>query len=170
MNPPKRVSRLRQEFLVRHAPLRDLEVLVRHRRGMWKDVGIRTKSALDEADQVYRRWAKAGLKKRNLLGWIAETNGGVAVGSGCIWLQPRQPRPNHKEHVQPYLLSMYTEPRFRRKGVASRVLKEAINWCRKSGYSSLALHASRYGRRLYSRHGFTRNWQMRLNLERKSRR
>ena len=168
MNRPKRVSRLRQEFLVRRASLRDLEVLVRHRRGMWKDVGIGTKSALDEADRVYRGWAKAGLMNRSLLGWIAETKDGVAVGSGCIWLQPRQPRPNRKERVQPYLLSMYTEPRYRRKGVASRVLKEAINWCQKSGYSSLALHASKYGRRLYTRRGFTRNWQMRLDLERKS--
>jgi GNAT superfamily N-acetyltransferase len=147
---------------------RDLDVLVRHRRGMWIDLGIKEKAVLDEADRVYRKWAKSGFKNGSLVWWIAETRGGVEVGSGCIWLRAAQPRPNLKKRVQPYLLSMYTEPPFRRKGVASLVVKEAIKWCKKKGYSRLALHASRKGRGLYRKLGFSRTWEMRLNLERKT--
>ena len=69
--------------------------------------------------------------------------------------------------VQPYLLSMYTEPDFRRRGVASMVVKEAINWCRKNKYERLMLHASEMGRKVYSQLGFKRTWEMRLDLAHK---
>jgi GNAT superfamily N-acetyltransferase len=156
-------------ILVRQATLRDLDVLVRHRRGMWEDLGIRGKSTLDQADRVYRSWARSGFRNGSLLGWIAETKDGATAGSGCIWLQPTQPRPHRKKQTQPYLLSMYTEPPFRRQGVASHVVKKAIDWCRKNGYPRLTLHASKYGRALYRKHGFGRSSEMRLSLDRKSR-
>jgi len=166
MKRKRHASKSRQRFILRDAGARDVDLLVRHRREMWKDLGLRKKSVLDEADRVYGKWVKSGFKNRSLLGWIAETNEGVLAGSGCIWLRPAQPRPNLKVQIQPYLLSMYTEPSFRRKGVASRVVKEAIKWCGRNGYSRLALHASRYGRGLYRKYGFTRSWEMRLRLER----
>ena len=159
-------SSLQQRFLVRKVIPRDVEVLVRHRRGMWIDLGIREKAVLDEADRVYRKWAKLAFKNRSLEAWVAETTDGLEVGSGCIWLRAAQPRPNLKKQVQPYLLSMYTEPPFRRKGVASLLVKEAIKWCKKNGHSRLALHASRQGRSLYRKLGFSRTWEMRLKLQR----
>lgn len=158
-----------QRFLLREAAVHDVDVLVRHRRGMWEDLGVRNKSVLDEADRAYRRWVKSGFKNERLLGWIAETKEGVVAGSGCIWLRSAQPRPSLKVQIQPYLLSLYTEPLFRRRGVASSIVREAIKWCRRNGYSRLALHASRYGRSLYQKYGFTRSWEMRLKLDGKAR-
>jgi GNAT superfamily N-acetyltransferase len=162
-------STLSEMFTVRQASLDDLEVLIRHRREMWEDLGMRGKSSLAKADGVYRRWATSGIKNKTLVGWVAESKNGTAMGSGCIWLRPAQPRPKREDQVQPYLLSMYTEPRFRKRSVASSVVKEAIKWCRKNGYTRLILHASKYGRTLYRKQGFRRGWEMRLNLERKSR-
>jgi GNAT superfamily N-acetyltransferase len=169
MKRKRHASRPHQRFILRDAGARDLDLLVHHRREMWEDLGVRKKLVLDEADRVYAKWVKSGFRNGRLLGWIAETKEGVLAGSGCIWLRPAQPRPNLNVQIQPYLLSIYTEPPFRRKGVASRVVKEAIKWCNKNGYSRLALHASRYGRGLYRKHGFTRSWEMRLELERKAR-
>ena len=166
MKRKRHESKSRQRFIRRDAVARDVDLLVRHRREMWKDLGVRKKLVLDKADRAYRKWVKSGFKNRSLLGWIVETKQGVVAGSGCIWLRPAQPRPNVKVQIQPYLLSIYTEPPFRRKGVASQVVKEAIKWCRRNGYSRLALHASKYGRGLYRKYGFIRSWEMRLRLER----
>jgi GNAT superfamily N-acetyltransferase len=165
VNQSRQYAEFHKRFLVRRTTSRDLEVLVRHRRGMWKDLGIAEGSALDEADRAYRRWAKSRFRNGQLLGWIVETKSGVTAGSGCLWLQPTQPRPNRRKQVQPYLLSMYTDQYQRRKGVASGILREAIGWCRSNGYSRLTLHASRNGRELYRKHGFNRSWEMKLNLE-----
>jgi GNAT superfamily N-acetyltransferase len=138
---------------------------------MWEDMGIRDSRVLDDADRAYRKWVKSEITKGNVVGWIVEDSEHVAAGGGCLWLRPSQPRPQSKRLAEPYLLSMFTEPDFRRKGVASRIVKEAMEWCERNGYARFSLHASRKGRRLYRRHGFTRTWEMRLELgKRKPRR
>ena len=133
---------------------------------MWEDMGVKDQSALDRADWAYGKWARKRLKDGTLLGWIAEGKGGVVAGGGCLWMQPVQPRPGYAIGIQPYLLSMYTEPGFRGKGVAFLIVEEAANWTRKRGYPSLRLHASGMGRGLYRKLGFQRAWEMKLEFGR----
>lgn len=154
-----------RRIAIRRVTLRDLDVLVHHRRSMWEDIGINDKVALQEHDSAYRRWARGRLRSGKLLGWVAETNGS-AVGSACVWLQPQQPRPVSGVigKALPYLLSMYTEPSFRERRVGAQILSRAIKWARRNGYSRINLHASKMGRPLYLRYGFERTWEMALNL------
>jgi GNAT superfamily N-acetyltransferase len=110
---------------------------------MWEDMGFREKISLDEADKAYSRWAKAEIKKRNVVGWIVETSNKVVAGGGCLWLRPAQPRPHLGRLVEPYLMSMFTEPEFRRSGVDSKIVNEGIKWCKRNGYRRILLHAAR---------------------------
>ena len=43
--------------IVREATVVDLELFVRHRRGMWGEIADIPNKDLDAADRVYRRWA-----------------------------------------------------------------------------------------------------------------
>jgi len=149
---------------IRRARLVDLEHLVSQRRAMWVEIGIKDKQELDSADREYRRWARNGLRKGTLLAWIVKDEESQVAGGGCLWLQPIQPRPGIRTSFQPYLLSMYTEPRFRGKGVASKIVEEAKRWSKTKGFPQLVLHASKMGRRVYSGRGFKRSWEMRANL------
>jgi GNAT superfamily N-acetyltransferase len=148
---------------VRTAGRKDLDVLVHQRRAMWMDLGIKSKALHAKADRAYRRWAENQLSKRQFTAWVVEASDGRVAGGGCLWLQPVQPSPRRPGTLQPYLLSMYTEPDFRRHGVASMVVGQAIAWCKRSGYKRLQLHASEMGRNVYRRFGFKRTWEMRLN-------
>ncbi|MGH8005309.1 MAG: GNAT family N-acetyltransferase [Limisphaerales bacterium] len=151
---------------IRRATLRDLETLIAHRRGMWFDMGHKNKAELDKADKVYRRWAKERLKSGELVGLIVEAEGQIA-GSGCLWLQPVQPRPGRpgfKGGGQPYLLSMYTEHTFRGKGVATKIVEESIRWAKAKGFPRMTLHASDMGRSIYEKLGFKQTWEMKLEL------
>jgi len=156
------IARLR--LSVRPAGVRDLDALVHQRRAMWKALGVGNEELHVKGDRVYKRWARARLKNHELMAWVVKSSDGRIAGGGCVWLQPVQPRPQRRSMVQPYLLSMYTEPDFRKRGVASMVVKEAIRWCRKRRYERLMLHASKMGRGVYRRLGFKRTWEMRLNL------
>lgn len=156
---------------IRRATLRDLETLIAHRRGMWFDMGYKNKAELKAADKVYRRWAKPRLKSGELIGFIVETDGQVA-GSGCLWLQPVQPRPGRpgfKGGVRPYLLSMYTEPAARGQGVATKIITESIRWAKARGFPRMTLHASDMGRSIYEKLGFKQTWEMKLELITKKR-
>ncbi len=154
----------RHGFRLRRSTIKDIEVLVQQRRGMWMDMGVRDAGELARADVEYRRWAGRRLRDGSLTGWIVKGPDGMVVGGGCVWVQPVQPRPGRRKMVQPYLLSMYTVPGFRGKGVASRIVREAARWTGRKGFDSLRLHASEMGRPVYRRLGFKRTWEMRLNM------
>jgi len=89
---------------------------------------------------------------------------GQAVASGCIWLRPTQPGLGNTLLQNPYLLSMYTESNYRGRGLGTRIVREAVRWCREHGCTRLILHSSRQGRGLYRRLGFERTWEMRIKL------
>ena len=131
---------------------------------MWRVLGERDAEELDRADKVYAQWARSRMKSGTLMGWVAEGEGRV-LGGGCVWLQPVQPRPGYSLMIQPYLLSMYTEPRSRGIGVASGIVTKALEWCRSSGFPQLRLHASVMGRKVYLKHGFERTWEMRRRIK-----
>ncbi len=131
---------------------------------MWEEILAATPEEMDAANRDYRRWARARFKSRELVGWVAETDRGEAVASGCVWLMPSQPRPGWKGTVSPYLMSMFTEEAYRGRGLATRITREAIRWSKARGYTVLLLHGSRFGKPIYLREGFTEGNEMRLRL------
>ena len=149
---------------LRRATLDDLDLLVRHRRGMWEEILEAPRRAIDAADRAYRRWARIRLVSKEMVGFIVETDRGEPVASGCVWLMPSQPRPLWKGTVSPYLMSMYTEKAYRGQGHATRITREAVRWSRARGYTTLLLHASKFGKGIYLREGFVEANEMRLRL------
>lgn len=137
---------------------------------MWRDISDHTEEELDAADRVYRRWARQRLRTGKLVGWVAETADGRIVSGGCVWLRENQPRPGWNDGVVPYLLSMYTEPEFRGRGLATRVVREAVRWAKAQGYARMTLHASHIGRNVYERLDFRPTTEMRLRLRPRRRR
>ena len=158
------VTTRREAFRVRRATLRDLDALVRQRRGMWEAIGDHTPEEHDRADAVYRRWARQRLKSGRLVGFLVETRSRHVVAGGCVWLRENQPRPGWEDRTMPYLLSMYTEPEYRGKGLATRIVREAVRWARANGFRRMTLHASDEGRNVYARLGWQRTWEMRYRL------
>lgn len=160
----RRQNRKGARVKLRRATRRDLDVLVRQRRGMWFDMGERNRIKLDEHDRTFRRWVRLRLKSRTVVGWVAETDGGDLVAGAIMWLRPAVSEPGVRHLVQPYLLSMYTEPKWRRLGLASRIVTEAMKWAKSKGYGEIRLHASSMGTRIYIRQGFKRTWEMKREL------
>lgn len=148
---------------LRLATLDDLPLLVRHRRLMWGDIAEHAEETLAAADPAYRRWARTRLRSGRLVAWVVEEKGGP-VASGCVWLQPVQPRPGRPFEVQPYLLSMFTEPAHRGKGHAARIVEAAMAWAQERGHPYLSLHASAAGRPIYERMGFVQMPELRVTL------
>ena len=63
-----------------------------------------------------------------------------------------------------WILNVYTEPGFRHRGIARRIMDTIVAWCRSEGFAHVSLHASQYGRRLYENMGFQPTNEMRLYL------
>lgn len=152
------------KFKVALAGPEDLDLLVSHRQKMWADIHPEWKSKLRGSTVLTRRWIKKRLAEKKLVGFIARAEDGTVAGSGCIWVREEQPRPTNPRLEVPYLMSMYTERAYRRKGVARLVVRSALKWCRERKYERMVLHASAEGRQLYHSLGFETTNEMRLRL------
>ena len=155
---------------LRKATLKDLDVLVLHRRKMWEAMASHTKGELDAADRVYRPWLRARIKSGRAYAAIIETPSGQAAASGVMWLQEAHPRPAWKGVQLGYLMSMYTDPRHRRKGYARRIVTATVKWAKEQGVDRIALHASDQGMNVYAAAGFRRTHEMRLLVSKPARR
>ncbi len=132
---------------------------------MFAEFGRRTPAELRAHDRVYARWARREMRTGTFFAIIAETADGRPMASGAVWLMPQQPRPGRLARpVLPYVLSMYTERRFRGQGAASRIVGEMVDWAREHRYPRIFLHASKMGRPVYERLGFRAANEMRRDL------
>ena len=133
---------------------------------MWEAIGGSSVAELDEADPAYRRWVVQMQKARRLVAWIAEDRDGTPVGSGAVWLTEAQPRPTELARWRPYILSMYTEPAHRGQGIASAIVRAAVDYAKERKFGRITLHAAPMGRHVYERVGFERSWEMRMRFGR----
>jgi GNAT superfamily N-acetyltransferase len=88
------------------------------------------------------------------------------VSGGGLQVRPLMPRPGHvRGEPEALILSMWTDPAHRRRGLATCVLEAMLDWCRRRGIRRVTLHASAQGRPIYERLGFTQTNEMRLELQ-----
>ncbi len=133
---------------------------------MWEDIGGRSAHDLDRADEVYRRWARREIAAGKFLGLIAADPNGRPAASGVLWIAPAHPRPGRFARLTtPTIMSMYTDPDFRRLGLASRNVEWMVAWARARGYARIYLNASTMGRPVYAGLGFVSGNEMRLDLQ-----
>jgi GNAT superfamily N-acetyltransferase len=131
---------------------------------MWRDIEPELNDEIAALESKTRSWIDERLANRRLVGFVAKTLDGRVAGSGCLWIRDVQPRPTSSRLETPYLLSMYTEKEFRKKGVARKIVQFALTWCREQGYDRVLLHASEEGKPLYESLGFKPTSEMILKL------
>ena len=155
---------MQDDVTIREATVEDLPHVLRHRRGMFRDMGHRDEAQLDAMEAVAYPFFAEGLRAETYRGYFAvSTDGQVLAGGGVVFLE-YQPHPLDPRVRRPFVVNMYTEPEHRRRGLARRLLVAMIEGCRRDGYRSLYLHASDEGRPLYAAMGFEPTNEMHLRL------
>jgi GNAT superfamily N-acetyltransferase len=153
-----------QPFRLSYARKGDINLLAEHRKRMWLEIRPEYEREVRATGERTRKWIGDQLSKGSLVGLVVRTADGEVVGSGCIWLREEQPRPTNMRLVVPYLMSMYTVKRFRRRGVASLIVKGALKWCKANNFDIIVLHASEEGREVYEGLGFEPSNEMRFRF------
>jgi GNAT superfamily N-acetyltransferase len=140
------------DYRVRPATLDDTDVLVRHRVGMFTDMGV----ALDAAalESAFRAWLTEMMPAGTYRAWLVETDEGRVVGGGGITVVPWPPGPRYAGDRLAFVYNVYTDAAHRRRGLARLVMDTIHAWCRGEGVTSIALNASVDGRPLYESMGY----------------
>jgi len=152
------------EITIRPAAFADLQHILRHRRTMFRDMGSGTEAELDAMVVTAEAFLRQAMPAGTYRGWLAETKDGrIAAGAG-VTIVPWPGAPRDPALRRGWVQNVYTEPEFRRRGLARRLMEVLVEWCRAEGFHTVSLHASREGRGLYESMGFRVTNEMRLEL------
>ncbi len=155
-------------FRIRRATAQDAGIVAWHRARMFQDMG----DVSGDAFEILRAKARARLKEwldsGDYVGWLATPadQPEMVVGGAGVQLQPILPRPVNPSTVgegrQGTVVNVFTEPEWRRRGIAGLLIKEIITWSKDEHLDRLLLHASDEGRSVYERLGFIAGNEMRF--------
>jgi GNAT superfamily N-acetyltransferase len=152
---------------IRRGTLEDLPHILHQRRAMFAEIGAE-ESRLDSMQDASAAYFREAIPQGNYLAWMAETADGRIVASGGIALVPWPGSPDFPATRRGWILGIFTEPAFRRRGIALRVMETIVEWCRGAGFDYVSLHASNDGRAVYEKMGFRPTNEMRLYLTSRS--
>lgn len=86
--------------------------------------------------------------------WVAEDDTDTVVSTLTLLEIPRLPTPASSGRREGYISGVYTRPTWRRRGLATQLLRAAIDHARTAGFARVRLHATDAGRTLYANLGF----------------
>ncbi len=162
---PKGMSEM---FQIRRATAQDADIISWHRARMFQDMG----DVAGEAFEILRANARARLKEwintGKYVGWLATLadDPKTIVGGAGVQVQSILPRPLDPSTIgegrQGTIVNVFTEPQWRRRGIAELLIKEIIAWSKNEQMDRLILHASEDGRSIYERLGFVVSNEMRF--------
>ena len=162
-----------EEFQLRRAWAADAGVIAQHRVRMFEDMGMVPASCFEELRRASEELLAEMIARGEYLGWLASPASdptAVVAGAG---VQLRQVLPHPARLADggygvgcgrhAIVLNVYTEPGWRRQGIAALLMRQIIEWARQERLDRLVLHASDQGRPLYTRLGFVATNEMRFN-------
>ncbi len=150
-------------MILRPATLADIDVILRHRREMFREMGGDYERQLEAFDAASRQYFESALRDGSYYGLLGDIDGGIIAGGGVV-VAAWPGSPLNFVPQRAWILNIYVEPEHRRRGFARDLVTALMEWCKQNGFRSVALHASEHGRSLYEKLGFRSTNEMGLKL------
>ena len=152
-----------ENILIREAALADIAEILRQRRRMYEDIHHTDSVVLDAVVSLSSTYLKTAMANGSFRAWLA-SDGNRVVAGGAVIISPWPAHPYDLECRRATILNVFTDPEYRRRGIARKLLQTIIGWCQREGFARVTLHASPEGRHLYESLGFEPSNEMHLSL------
>jgi|SRR5579862_2451590 len=149
--------------IIREASAADIPEILRQRRRMYKDMHYNDPTALDTMTSLSSEYLNSAMANGSFRVWLAADTDRIVAG-GAVVISPWPAHPYDLQCRRATILNVYTNPEYRRRGIARKLMETMIAWCKRDGLARVTLHASDDGRALYESLGFEASNEMRLNL------
>ncbi len=137
----------------------DVELVCRHREAMFRDAGC-SEDVLSEMTPHFRDWVRPRLRDRSYFGFVISDNAQPVAGIGLMLID-WPPHPLHPTtDKRGYVLNVYVEPEYRRRGLAHELMQLADAEFAKRGVVFAVLHATEKGRGVYAGLGWSATTEM----------
>ena len=164
-----------EQFKIRLATPDDVDAIAEHRARMFDEMGEIPPGGFEILRVKSREGLQDFLNRGEYIGWLAipAQRQDIIAGGAGVQLRHVLPHPFARasegdgiaEGRHAIIINVFTEPQWRRQGIALLLLQRIIDWARAERIDCLVLHASEAGRSLYERLGFVGTNEMRLTGE-----
>ena len=138
----------------------DAALIAAHRRAMFAAMGGFDEGVLDAVRQAAEPWTARMIADGKYLGWILSDDQKTIASAGLLILDwPPHPL-DPTGQARAYLLNVYVEPEYRRRGLARELISYCLAEARRRNIRVVSLHASSEGRPLYESLGFRSSNEM----------
>jgi GNAT superfamily N-acetyltransferase len=138
----------------RAATTADAALISAHRRAMFAEIQTLDESLMTTLERRSASWTERMIREGKYYGWVA-TDGDRPVASAGLLILDWPPHPFDPEgELRGYLLNVYVEPEYRKRGLAHELVERCMAEARRHGIRVVTLHSSQAGRPIYERFGF----------------
>ncbi len=157
---------------LRRATPDDAPLITAQRHQMFADNELATEAAYTTMDLAFEPWVRERLADGRYIGLFLEEaadaleelatapNTPTLLAACGIFFGDFPPHFLDPNPIRAYLLNFYTAPEARGRGLATQLLQHAVDECRNANVRVITLHASKFGRPIYEKFGFTQNNEM----------
>ena len=140
----------------RKATLEDVENLAKLRVTFINEVfNIKESKDSDQLRKELTEYFTTSLTDQSVIAWISEyENRIISTSTMVLWHAPPTYSGLGKKGMRGYILNMYTEKAFRKKGIASVLLNKLTKEAKALNLEYVHLHATEDGIGIYRKRGF----------------
>lgn len=148
-------------LVIQRATTDDASRITEHRRLMFTEEAPGDLSKLPESLPLFTTWVQERLASGEYIGLMVFDGQTLAASAG-LWKMPFPPGPLNQIPIRAYILNVYTDPAYRRRGLAKKLVSQLLDEARTLGLHIVELHASSAGKPIYESLGFKATNQMRI--------
>jgi GNAT superfamily N-acetyltransferase len=104
-------------------------------------------------DETFRNYFESSFSDKSLVIWVAD-DAGVVVSTVSFCLCRFAPRFENPSGVVAYMANVFTIQNYRRQGIGSKLVSEAIDDLKIQGIRKILLHSSDMAKPMYESLGF----------------
>ena len=151
------------DLIYKRATLEDINTLVETRIEVLRAANkLCADTDMGEVERQSYLYYQKALSDGSHIAYLVFDESGC-IGTGGVSFFQVMPTYHNPSGKKAYIMKMYTNPKYRRKGIAYKTLDMLIKEIKSKGISSISLEATDMGRPLYEKYGFVKmNSEMEL--------
>ena len=139
---------------IRKANVGDIDLLVTLRiEYLREEKKVQDLCDIEEIKGKTRSYLEKWLPNESCIAFIAEDEGNV-FSVAFLSIVERPPRTSDSSYLVGTVYNMFTYPQYRRKGIATKVMRKLLEEAKELGVASVDLLATEDGKTLYDKLGF----------------
>ncbi|MDE6434468.1 MAG: GNAT family N-acetyltransferase [Lachnospiraceae bacterium] len=155
-------------MIYKKATIEDIDILIKSRIEVLRVANKLTEATdMTEVEEQSYDYYMEALSNGTHTAYLV-FDGNRFVGAGGVSYFRVMPTYHNPSGNKAYIMNMYTNPIYRRRGIAYKTLKLLVEDAKERGVTAISLEATDMGKPLYEKFGFVKmNDEMELPLSRK---